>query len=160
MHFKFIWLTLIQNFPYKLFLSCVKFQICTVLFSGYASLTSTLILLVTEQKMEKAQSREDLTCLIKTDGNINKQCRGQGLIPCWSKKTPWIWLVVSGVAECLPIAFQSYEILPSCPEVQINEIRGDKVLFVSFHCTFTVDDYIIISLQNVLPSVVLSLGCG
>lgn len=88
-----------------------------MLFSGYASLTSTLILLVIEQKMEKAQFKEDLTCLIKTDGNINKQCRGPGLVPCWSKETPWIWLGVSGVAECLPITFQSYEILPSCPEV-------------------------------------------
>lgn len=111
MHFLFIWLTLIQNFPYKLFLSCVKFQICTVLFSGYASLTSTLILLVTEQKMEKAQSREDLTCLIKTDGNINEQCRGQGLVTCWSKKNTLdlAWSLWGGrmPTHCLPELWNS-----------------------------------------------------
>ena len=60
------------------FVSCNIPNLYTPSFLAMCPQSAPLILLVIGNRMEKAQSAEDLTRFIKTGGNIKKQCREAG----------------------------------------------------------------------------------
>lgn len=67
-----------QNFSLICFVLCNIPNLYTPSFLAMRPQSASLILLVIGNRTEKAQSAEDLTRFIKTDGNIKKQCGEAG----------------------------------------------------------------------------------
>lgn len=133
------------------FLSCVKFQIHPAQFFGSASLISTSDSTCHRKKMQKRSPNIEHASL-RLMGISKNNAERQGLVPHWSKETHWTWRGVSGGGSSPPRVRKSFH------HTQKSALRRAEVvkLLVNFHCIFKIDDCIMINLQNVLPSVLLS----
>lgn len=84
--------------------------------------------------------------------------RGKGLFLTGLKKHLGFGLESRGVAECCPSPPRVRKFFHHAQKSVLMKVEVVK-LFVNFHCIFKIDEYIMISLQNVLPSMVFSC-CG